>query len=239
MQTIFAKGRSWRPWLGQVALAGSRRARLGDVQDLNDSTFSQILSVEAAVVDFWSPSCLPCLKYKPTFLTVAGQVQNVTFATVNADESPDTMAKYGIQSIPATLFFLDGLLVNQTSGPMTADDLTAAIRNMMISTPPAMPPQAASPTPPDQVAPAAPTPSPLPPPVAPPSQAAAPAPAPAPTPSAAPASTPAPAQNQQMPAAKPAAAPAPAQDSGTLKTILLVGGVGVLAVGAITLFVKK
>jgi len=235
MRTISVTQRSWRPWLGQVAMAGSRRARLGDIQDLNDSTFSQILSAQAAVVDFWSPTCLPCLRYKPTFLEVAGQVQNVTFATVNADESADTMAKYGIQSIPATLFFLNGTLVSQTSGPMTKEDLTAAIRNMMIApvgtTPPAPPP-------PDQVTPQ--TQGPVTPP---PDQTAAPAPTPAPAPAPSPppaaSQTPKPTQpsnpSTQAPASSPAPAGAAPADSGMLKTILLVGGVGILAVGAITL----
>ena len=231
MKTMMLRGAAWSPWLGQVVLAGSRRARLGDVADLNDSTFADILTAQAAVVDFWSPTCLPCLKYKPTFLDVAGQVQNVTFATVNADESPDTMAKYKIDSIPATLFFLNGQLVNQTSGPMTKDDLTAAVRNMMIA--PAAPPP--TPTPPDQVAPQ--TQGPTTPPAAAPTPAATPAPA-APT---APPTTPR-ANPQQKPATQaPASATgtAPAQDSGALKTILLVGGIGILAVGAITLLAGR
>jgi thioredoxin 1 len=226
MQTISLTGRSWRPWLGQVMLAGSRRARLGDMEDLNDSTFEDFLSAPALVVDFWSPSCLPCLRYKPIFMDVASLVQNVTFATVNADESPNTMAKYNIESIPATLFFVNGQLVKQTSGPMTNSDLTAAIQSVM----PAAPPPTTTPTPPDQVMPQ--TQGPIVPPnqtaPTPPSPKAAPQPKPA-TQAPAAASTPAKA------APAPAAGAAPAQDSGTLKTVLIIGGVGVLAVGTIAL----
>lgn len=122
----------WNPWLGQVALAGSRK-RLGDLSDLNDDSFSDALS-GLSVVDFWSPSCAPCLRYKPTFMDVASQVQGVFMATANADESHQTMAQYGIDSIPTTLFFVNGQEVNRLTGVVSREDLLAAISKMTPST---------------------------------------------------------------------------------------------------------
>jgi thiol-disulfide isomerase/thioredoxin len=142
----------WNPWLGQVALAGSRRRRLGDATGLNDDTFSQATDAPASVVDFWSPSCLPCMKYKPVFEGVAAQPPGGVFmATVNADESPQTMAYYGIDSIPATLFFVSGEEVYRTQGILQRQELLDTIVKYIPSATPAL---TAAPSPPEQVAPA-------------------------------------------------------------------------------------
>lgn len=204
---------SWNPWLGQVALAGSRRARLGDARGLNDENFYEALDFPAAVVDFWSPSCLPCMKYKPVFEGVAAQPPgDVYMATVNADESPETMTKYGIDSIPTTLFFVNGEEVNRTQGILQKQDLLAAIAKAF--------PAQTSPGTSDQVSPTSEPgttrvpvkPGPVGP--RPAQQAAASAPSTAPT-------TP----------TTPKAAPA-ASSPGLSKTTLLVGGVAVVAVTA-------
>lgn len=135
------------PWLGQVRLVqgsyrepllapqGRPRSRVravlsgsklgaGGPAHLTDATFSQALSAPAAVVDFYSPTCPHCVKYKPIFEDVASQVGDKVFmATANVDEAAQSAGKYNISVIPATIFLVNGKEVNRTEGDMSKQDL--------------------------------------------------------------------------------------------------------------------
>lgn len=220
---------AWNPWLGQVALAGThRRMRLGDVTGLNDDSFSQATDAPAAVVDFWSPSCLPCMKYKPIFEAVAAQPPGGVFmGTVNADESPKMMAYYGIDSIPATLFFVSGEEVYRTQGILQRQDLLDTIAKYIPSAAPSAPTDMTAPAqaPASTPAGAAQTVTP--------SQAAQPAPA-GPAQRATPSSS-APSTAKAAPAKAPAAAPS----SGPPMMTIFIGGIAVLAVTATVVLLSK
>ncbi len=152
MKTIALGSPGWRPWLGQVALSGGRRRRrLGDAATaLTDDTFGQALSAQTAVVDFWSPTCVPCMRSKPIFDDVASNPPgNLFMGTVNADESPATLQKYGVESLPTQIYFVNGTEVNRNEGAFTKDQLLAAIAQL----PGPQPAIAAQPSPPDQVMP--------------------------------------------------------------------------------------
>jgi thioredoxin 1 len=231
LKTMGSRRLGWNPWLGQVALAGTQRRRLGDATGLNDETFYKALDVPAAVIDFWSPTCLPCMKYKPVFEAVASDPPSGVFmATVNADESPETMAKFGVDSIPTTLFLANGQEVYRTQGILQRQDLLDAIAKLF---PPAAPSSPAS----DVTAPA-------------------PAQAPASTPSGA-AQTVTPSQPVQpspagqaqraapsssapsAPKAAPAKAAAAAPSSGLSTTTIFIGGIALLTVTAAVVLLSR
>src|SRR5579871_1974158 len=117
-----------RPWLGQVPL---RRKSLGAAPiSVTDATFQQALSAPKAVVDFWSPSCPVCQRYKPVFEAAAAQApSDVLMVEANVDEANFSAQKYGFTSIPTTVFLMNGKPVNQISGDMSAQDLLAAIQS--------------------------------------------------------------------------------------------------------------
>lgn len=136
------------PWLGQVSLlekAPRRRAslsgsRLGSAQALTESTFSQALSAPAAVIDFWSPSCPYCVSYKPVFEDVAAQVGGRVFmATVDVNQAPQAAGSFKIQTIPATIFLVNGKEVNRAEGDMGKNELLSEISRLtsgQVSAPP-------------------------------------------------------------------------------------------------------
>ena len=194
-------------WLGQVPLAGRRR--LGNTQAMTDADSGLIGTVQAAVVEFSSNGCVPCMQYKPVFDDVASQTPSgIMMASVNIDESPSLASLYNIEATPTTIFLATGTEVNRVQGKMTKDDLLAAIAQAFPT-----PSQPAAPAPaPQQTTPASST-------SAPSSTSAAPAPQ---APAAAPPRTPA--------AAKPgAAAPASSGMSSTTKA-LVIGGVSLTAI---------
>jgi len=89
------------------------------VENLNNDDLSVILQKHKnVVVDFWAPWCGPCKMLGPVFESIAKETYQfeVYFVKVNVDENQNTAQKYGIQSIPAILFFENGKLVRTVTG---------------------------------------------------------------------------------------------------------------------------
>lgn len=129
-----------RSWLGQVKIAqnasrprgflSGRTPRLGAGAPLTltDSNFSQALSAPKAVVDIWAPTCPICVQYKPVFEEVASQVgSDILMAEVNGNDAPQTAGTYQIESIPTTIFLVNGKEVHREEGGLTKQALLAAI----------------------------------------------------------------------------------------------------------------
>ena len=60
------------------------------------------------LVDFWSPSCGPCLRIAPVIEELSEEVSEVKFAKVNVGEEPNLAEEYGIMSIPTLVLIKDG-----------------------------------------------------------------------------------------------------------------------------------
>jgi thioredoxin 1 len=70
-----------------------------------------------ALVDFYSNSCPPCRKLAPTVEKLAKQYEGrAVISKVNVDKLPQLAARYGIQGIPAVLFFRNGQEVQRLVG---------------------------------------------------------------------------------------------------------------------------
>jgi thioredoxin-like negative regulator of GroEL len=101
---------------------------------VTDATFQQVLDAPLAIVDFWAPSCPYCVQYKPVFEGVAAQMGDRIFmATANTNEAPKSAASYKIQSIPVTIFFVNGKEVFRAEGAMSQDDLLKEIDQVLVA----------------------------------------------------------------------------------------------------------
>lgn len=76
----------------------------------------------AAVIDFWSPTCGPCLAMARDFEHVAGQFERdeVRFFKVDTSTHGHLAAPFNITSVPTILFLLDGEVVDAVIGKMDA-----------------------------------------------------------------------------------------------------------------------
>ncbi|NVB42317.1 thioredoxin fold domain-containing protein [Pseudenhygromyxa sp. WMMC2535] len=81
----------------------------------------------AAIIDFWSPSCGPCMAMAKDFEHVASQFDSdeVRFCKVNTTSHGFLAAPFNIRSVPTILFVLDGEVVDAVVGRMDAKRLGA------------------------------------------------------------------------------------------------------------------
>lgn len=63
---------------------------------------------EFILVNFSAEWCSPCKKIEPKLKQLAQSYTEVSFLKVDADESPDLMDKYGVESIPTFMLFKRG-----------------------------------------------------------------------------------------------------------------------------------
>ncbi len=104
---------------------------------VNDANFNRdVLQSEVPVlVDFWAPWCAPCQMVAPILEQVAREYHGlVKIAKLNTDENPATAMKYNIMSIPTMMLFRNGQILDQISGAVPKQHITAKLNYYTQST---------------------------------------------------------------------------------------------------------
>ncbi len=105
------------------------------VVELDEESFDEALSRHRLlVVDFWAEWCAPCIVYEPMFTDVAKRYSEpgrVGFARLNIDEAPRIAERYGVETIPATIIFLEGRQVDSLIGAVTVEALERAVKKAL------------------------------------------------------------------------------------------------------------
>lgn len=94
-----------------------------DTEEEMDAIMSE--GAGAVVIDFWSPSCGPCLAMADDFAHVAGQFdkEEVRFFKVDTATRGWLAAPFNIRSVPTILFIKNGEVVDAVVGRMSAAQL--------------------------------------------------------------------------------------------------------------------
>ncbi|GBL19190.1 thioredoxin-1 [Anaerolineaceae bacterium] len=90
-----------------------------EVVHLTDAAFDKAVlkSTVPVLVDFWAPWCGPCRQIAPILDALATKYDGkIVVAKVNVDENQQYAGQYGIQGIPALLFFKGGQVVDKIVG---------------------------------------------------------------------------------------------------------------------------
>ncbi len=96
------------------------------IKDLGEKEFDSFIEKDNAVIDFGAEWCGPCKIMEPQFKKAAETMKNVKFGKVNIDEEYELASRFHVMSIPTTIFFKDGEVVDRHVGAMTADMIKRA-----------------------------------------------------------------------------------------------------------------
>ena len=87
--------------------------------NINEGSFevAVLKSPVPVLVDFWAPWCGPCKMLSPVLNELAKEgAGRYRVTKVNVDDNQQLAREFGIQGIPALLFFQDGKVQHQITG---------------------------------------------------------------------------------------------------------------------------
>jgi len=87
------------------------------------------------MVDFFAEWCGPCKMLGPIIDEIAEEYQDksVKIVKLNVEESPQTAQKFGVMSIPTSIYFKNGEVKETGVGLMPKDQIKEKIDNLINS----------------------------------------------------------------------------------------------------------
>ena len=88
-----------------------------------DDNFNDLISKGRVLVDFYADWCGPCKMLSPVLEDFEKSNSDIKIIKINTDNFMDLAQKYGIMSIPAIKYFVDGKLIKESVGYMSKEEL--------------------------------------------------------------------------------------------------------------------
>lgn len=99
---------------------------------LNGETLSAVLEKGgAALLDFYSDSCLPCKRMSPLLAQLEEQYPAVQFGKINVAHEKALAEQYGVKTVPTLVYIRDGQEVTRTSGVQTRAAIEAQLEQLL------------------------------------------------------------------------------------------------------------
>ena len=102
-----------------------------NTMDLDKKSFDAFVKKGICVIDFWAAWCGPCKMMEPIFDEVAEEMKGkVNFGRVDVDSNYELAQKFKVMSIPTTIFFKDGEIVDHDVGVVSKKELMKKIKEI-------------------------------------------------------------------------------------------------------------
>jgi thioredoxin 1 len=100
---------------------------------VTDATFqAEVLESDLPVlVDFTADWCPPCRVMKPVLEELASELEDVRFVELDVDANLETVARYGVLSMPTFMLFRAGEPVLQLIGARPKKRLSAELAEVL------------------------------------------------------------------------------------------------------------
>lgn len=84
----------------------------------------EVLSEDKTVlVDFWSPTCGPCLMLSPIIDEIAKERTDIKVCKVNTNEAFNLAMEYNVEAIPTLMLIKDGQVVKRNIGFISKEEV--------------------------------------------------------------------------------------------------------------------
>ncbi|MGA7937347.1 MAG: thioredoxin family protein [Kovacikia sp.] len=109
---------------------------MSSVLTINDAKFeSEVLKATQPVLAyFWAPWCGPCRLMAPIVDSLAsGYGDRLKIVKLEVDPNPQSVAKYGIEGVPAFRLFKSGEVIEATEGAISKKKLEGMLATHLSS----------------------------------------------------------------------------------------------------------
>ena len=100
----------------------------------DDTNFDILLKDDqkAIIVDFWSPTCVPCKLIEPGLQKIATEYgSRVKILKVNVNDSPRTSSRYLVRGLPTLLFIRNGSVKTQMVGAVKPGQIEQTLQKVI------------------------------------------------------------------------------------------------------------
>lgn len=106
---------------------------MSQVYSANDLNFHNYITEQGTyIIDFWSPTCIPCKTIEPGLKKLAiSYSTKVKIIKVNVDESPMVSSKYYVRGLPTLLFIKNGSVMTQISGAVSQNIIESKLKEVI------------------------------------------------------------------------------------------------------------
>ena len=79
---------------------------------------STVMDNAFVILDFWSATCGPCLRFAPVFEAASEKHQDIVFGKIDTQANFQLAGELGIQAVPTLMVFREGVLLYNQPGAM-------------------------------------------------------------------------------------------------------------------------
>jgi thioredoxin 1 len=96
------------------------------VDEISAEQFNEVIEQHSGkvLIDFYAPWCAPCKMIAPVVKQIAEENELLKVVKINADNSQELMAKFGIRGLPTLLLMNNGQVVGTQVGAASVSQVT-------------------------------------------------------------------------------------------------------------------